>query len=636
MYDLNYIFNALLANTLKDYENREEQLQMAYGVKEALDKNNILIVEAGTGIGKTLAYLIPAILWLDEGKRIIISTYTKTLQNQLLQSDIPLAKSVLGSPVVANVAFGGQNYLCRRRFKNLLSEGAFLPFQQNEVERLILWQKTTRTGLRGEAEEDGKISMWNDASRGPNTCIGKLCRERQNCYYEYARRKLYTSQLIVTNHHLFFANLSCGGKILPRYKAVIFDEAHNLENVATSYFGESITNYALTYLLREIRTRNIKGTKPLLESTRDAGEVLFDTIKRKIPSPNTRIRQPINIKTDSLFKNLNKLAKTLSHIETEDEEEKAELGNLSDRVTAVRATVEHFISLKDPDSVYWVETNKNWIALQSAPIDVSRSLSSSVFNGDMPMILCSATMTTHPNDFRFLKEKLGIASGRSISLSSPFDYKNNSILYIPLDGPDPRSDGYPDFITDQTEKLIDITGGSAFLLFTSYKLMDEVYNNLSHRLPDYNLLRQGDTSRDILLERFKHGRRAVLLGASTFWQGVDVPGDSLVSVIITKLPFDVPTDPLEEARIERLREEGRNAFLFYQLPKAILTLKQGFGRLIRKKTDYGMVAILDTRIRKKYYGKFFLSAIPDSKTVSSMGEAREFFVKKRGSPEKMI
>jgi ATP-dependent DNA helicase DinG len=202
MYDLNYIFNTLLANTIKEYERRKEQLQMAYRVKEALERNDILMVEAGTGIGKSLAYLIPAILWLDEGKRIIISTYTKTLQNQLLVSDIPLAKSVLGSAIVANVAFGGENYLCRRRFKNLLSEGAFLPFQQNEVEKLILWQKTTRTGLRSEAEENGKISIWNDISRGRNTCIGKLCKERQNCYYEYARLRL-SLQIIIYSLQIY-------------------------------------------------------------------------------------------------------------------------------------------------------------------------------------------------------------------------------------------------------------------------------------------------------------------------------------------------------------------------------------------------------------------------------------------------
>lgn len=631
MSDLDYIFNTLLANTIKEYERREEQLQMAYKVKEALDKNDILIAEAGTGIGKSLAYLIPAILWLKEDRRIIISTYTKTLQNQLLSSDIPLAKSVLGSSVVANAAFGGENYLCRRRFKTLLSEGAFLPFQMDELEKLILWQKTTRTGLRSEAEEEGKISIWNDIGRGRNTCIGKLCKERPNCYYEYARRKIYSSQIIITNHHLFFANLSCGGKVLPKYNAVIFDEAHNLEDVATSYFGESVTNYTLTYLLREIKTKNISKIKPVLEATHDAEEDFFNSIKRKIISPSTRIKQPVDIKTNDLFQNLDTLAKILSNTEPGSEEEKADLINLADRVTAVKTTIKRFISLKDPHSVYWIETNKNWIALQSAPIDISDSLSSTVFNGDIPVVLCSATITTHPNDFRFIKEKVGIASGTTIYLSSPFDYKNNSILYIPKDGPDPRSDRYPEFITDETEKLIRITKGRTFLLFTSYKLMDEVYTNLLHRLPDYNLLKQGETSRDILLERFRYGKRAVLLGASTFWQGVDVPGDSLISVIITRLPFDVPTDPLEEARIESLKKEGRNAFLSYQLPKAILTLKQGFGRLIRKKTDYGMVAILDTRIRKKYYGKFFLSSIPQSKTASTIDVVRQFFTDKECS-----
>lgn len=635
MPDLDYIFNTLLAQTLKDYERRGGQLEMAYRVKDALDKDDILMAEAGTGIGKSLAYLIPTILWLGKDKKIVISTYTKTLQNQLLVSDIPLAKSVLGSTIVANLAFGSENYLCRRRFKKLLTEGAFLPFQHNEVESLVVWQKTTRTGLRSEAESHSRISIWRDVCRGQNTCIGKICNE-MNCYYEYARRKLYSSQIIITNHHLFFANLSCGGRIFPKYDAVIFDEAHNLEDIATSHLGETVTNFMFIYLLQEIKGCHINGIESLIKGVSEASEDFFEAIKRKYPISITRIKQSINVQTDILFNKIESLYKTLSNVTIEDEEKKAELDNLTGRLKELNTNLLNFLSLKNLDNVYWIEIDKKRITLRSAPIDISDSLSSSVFCGDIPVTLCSATMTTNPNDFSYFSEHLGIRKGMGISLSSPFDYKNNSILYTPQDGPDPRANNYSEFIVNETENLINITGGGTFLLFTSYKLMGDVYDQLSLRLPEYNLLKQGDFSRNILLERFIREKRSILLGASTFWQGVDIPGDSLISVIITKLPFEVPTEPIEEARIERLTEEGRNAFLSYQLPNAILSLKQGFGRLIRKKTDYGLIAILDTRIKKRYYGKYFLSAMPGSKQVSSIEEVREFFMLKSESRDKLL
>lgn len=256
MLELDDIFNSLLANKIDSYETRKEQIQMAFSVQKALKENNILIVEAGTGIGKSLAYLIPLILWAGEDKQVIVSTYTKTLQNQLLHSDIPIIMSATGMPIKATIALGGENYLCKRRFKSLLSEGRFLPFQQDDLDRLVLWQKSTRTGLMAEAERDGRLQVWADVSRMHNTCIGKLCKERSMCYYEYARRDLFSSSVIITNHHLFFANLACGGTILPKPDAVIFDEAHNLQDVATSYLGENITNQAVNKLLREIGTKS--------------------------------------------------------------------------------------------------------------------------------------------------------------------------------------------------------------------------------------------------------------------------------------------------------------------------------------------------------------------------------------------
>ncbi len=625
MYELDFIFDTLLSGTLKNYERRDEQIQMAYEVQDALDKNDISIVEAGSGIGKSLAYLIPSILWLGKDKRIIISTYTKTLQNQLLTSDIPIAKSVLGSMVVANPAFGSENYLCRRRFKRVLSEGSFLPFQQNEIGDLVLWQKSTRSGLRKEAEKNARVTLWRDICRMPNTCIGKYCSERQNCYYEYARRKLHSSQIIITNHHLFFANLSCGGRVLPKYDAVIFDEAHNLEDIATSYLGYTITNYSFSWLLGEIKRRKIREMDTLVEDTGMVVDEFFKDISHRFSDAVTRIKQPLDIKTDELYQNLKMLGKKMGSLPADNDEERAELDNFQDRIRELVNTVDIFTNLSDPGQVYWVEKDKNRVALNNAPIDVSQCLSSTVFNGDLPVILCSATMTTGPDDFSFFREKLGIFRGKNVSIHSPFDYLRNSILYIPDAGVDPNLERYSEFLAGEAGKLVSITEGRAFLLFTSYKLMNEVYNLLVSLLPEYNLLRQGDISRETLLERFVTQKRSVLFGAYTFWQGVDIPGDSLVSVIITKLPFDVPTEPIEEARIEMLTNEGFNPFLSYQLPKAILILRQGFGRLIRNKTDYGLISILDTRIRKRSYGKAFLSALPKTNLVSTIEEVKDFF-----------
>lgn len=628
MYDLDYIFNNLLPKSLRNYEKRDEQLQMANEVMKALDTCDTLVVEAGTGLGKSLAYLIPAILWLGKDRKIIISTYTKTLQNQLLKSDIPIAKSVLGSTVVANLAFGSENYLCKRRFMRILSEGSYLPFQKDEVQELILWQRGSRTGLRSEAEKKSKISIWADICRGQNTCIGKKCTQRNACYFEYARRKLYSSQIIVTNHHLFFANLSFGGRILPGYSAVIFDEAHNLEEIATSYFGFSITNYTFSYLFRELKRKRIKEIETLLVEVDKAAGDFFQEIAERFPASVTRINKPLDIKPDRLLQLIQLLSKKTARIPPENDEEEAEFKNYNERITELKNSIRSFTNIYDTSYVYWIEKEDKRIALNTAPVDVSEALSASVFDGKVPLVLCSATMTTGPDNFFFFKERLGILRSKEISISSPFDYRNNSILYIPEDEEDPGSLNYPYYITEETRKLIKITKGRAFILFTSYKLMEDVYRLLVSRLPEYNFLKQGDISRDAMLERFTEEERTALLGVSTFWQGVDIPGNALVSVIITKLPFNVPTEPIEEARIETLIQNGINPFLSYQLPKAILILRQGFGRLIRNKTDYGLIAILDTRIRKKSYGRHFLSALPETTLVSNIEDVKDFFNKK--------
>lgn len=617
------------------YEERPEQIEMAEAVANAIANKQTLICEAGTGIGKTFAYLLPFIEWAKaENKRVIISTYTKTLQHQLIDKDIPTLKSILPFEFNASLALGSENYLCLRRLNKLVSEGLFLFGQQKEVERIIEWEARTETGIRSELEREGKVSIFPDIARIPDLCIGKVCPFRDACYYERARKRLWVSDIIITNHHLFFANLINNKMILPRYDGIVFDEAHNLKEAATDYLGMHITNYKIDYFLNEIKKEIDDGEiKKAADELKEVNEQFFAKVLHLLSDENLLRIKKKNIVSNTLSLPLTRLSslfkKLLRYIE--DEELEALLQRYVVKCNEFDQAIQSFLSQSLGNSVYWVEVERvrkrPRISLNTAPINISPYMETLIFEDKMPIVLTSATLSVDIG-FDFIEQELGLENATSLLLSSPFDYENNTLLYIPLYGPDPRDTRYRYFVRDEVYKILKITKGRALVLFTSFKLMDEVYSDIYQKLNDIVILKQGDASREELLERIRDSP-SVLFGVSTFWQGVDIPGESLLTVILTRLPFEVPDSPIEEARIEYIRECGGNPFWEYQLPQAVMSLRQGFGRLIRRKDDWGLVAILDTRVITKPYGRKFLHSLPKCRITNDINKVKVFFDKRK-------
>ncbi len=634
-----------IAKVLSDYEEREEQVIMASAVEKAIIENKHLVCEAGTGIGKSLAYLVPFIKWIVDNpdkKRVIISTYTKTLQNQLLTKDIPILQSVLnksGVKFTANAAFGSENYLCLRRWNKLANEGQL--FQDKELECIIDWEAHTKTGLRAELERGGTIKMFSEVARSPDLCLGKKCGFRESCYYERARRKLFKSDIIIVNHWLFFANI-ISKRVLPEYDAVVFDEAQALENVATLYFGIHISSYTIDFFLNMIQ-REIKDgdLNRAISGARSAKKDFFEKVLERLGDEKVLRIRKMGIVPNLISPELNAISQVLDKLrkDTENEEEIEEIGRYIAKCKSLDADISKFLNQSVSDSVYWMEATRratktgnisnnkvSRISIDIAPIIIAPWMKQYVFDSNIPMVLTSATLTVDKS-FDFFTEHIGLQDREELLLSTSFDYKRNAILYIPYEGSDPRSENYPNFITNEIENLIQITPQNLgiLILFTSFKLMNEVYKVLAHKNKSktYHYLKQGDASRDELLDRFKK-TPSILFGVQSFWQGVDIPGEALSMVIITRLPFEVPDSPITEARAEWISENKGNPFMEYQLPQAIIQLKQGFGRLIRKHTDSGVVAILDTRIRKKHYGKKFLSSLPECEITDNIEKIQKF------------
>jgi ATP-dependent DNA helicase DinG len=625
---------AEILKSIPFYEERPEQIQMAEAVANAISNKQTLICEAGTGIGKTFAYLVPFTEWAKaEKKRVIVSTYTKTLQHQLIDKDIPTLKSILPFEFNAQLALGSENYLCLRRMNKHISEGLFLFDQKGEIEKVIEWEAKTETGIRSELERDGKINIFPDIARIPDLCIGKVCPFRDVCYYQRARKRLWGADIIITNHHLFFANLVNNKMILPRYDGIVFDEAHNLKEAATDYLGMHITNYKVDYFLNEIkRELDTEEIKKAADELKEVNEQFFEEVLQLLDDEKLLRIKKKNIVAHSLSLPLAHLASLIERLlkRVEDEEKRALLERYVIKCNDFDQGIQSFLQQSLGNSVYWIEAEdkrkKPRISLNAAPIDISPYMETLVFEDEMPIVLTSATLTVDKG-FEFIEQELGLTNAQNLSLSSPFDYENNTLLYIPLYGPDPRDNRYRDFVRNEVFRILTITEGRALVLFTSFKLMDAVYKDINQELNDTLILKQGDASREELLERIRNSP-SVLFGVSTFWQGVDIPGESLLAVILTRLPFEVPDSPIEEARIEYIRECGGNPFWEYQLPQAVMSLRQGFGRLIRRKDDWGLVAILDTRVRTKPYGRTFLNSLPKCKKTSDINKVRAFFDRK--------
>ncbi len=636
----------LLAEKLNNYECRPQQLVMANRIGEAIRDKEHLIVEAGTGTGKTLSYTVPFLYWtVNEKKRVIISTYTKALQQQLMDNDLPLLKRMLNLDVKYALCMGSENYLCLRRFFRAQVDvvGVFESLKEVEEFRQIdEWRKITRTGLRHEIGFEPTTNIWTKICRESELCLHQKCEYKDECFYSRARKFQNQSQILVANHHLFFANLMANNMLLPSFDGVVFDEAHNLEDVATTYLGVDVSNTGIRYLLDSLyATQTQKGLLSRLKidnaeiiqqigEVRHAAEQFFLNIHglsgnnaqtmrlRDKNFINNIIKEPIF----SLISGLNRVKKAVNI-----EAEQVEIDAFIERAQKVNDSLECIINQSIEGFVYWLETTRkaryNRIVLHANPINVAQRLKSIVFDQMSPVILTSATLTCNKS-FDYIKSRLGLNTAAHLILDSPFDYARQSLLYVPQHVPDPRDEKYIESAAKEIEDLLTLTHGRAFILFTSYSMLNKLHEIVSKRLPNFNHIKQGDFSPSKAIEMFKVLDHSVIWGTSTFWQGVDVPGEALQCVVITRIPFAVPDDPIIEARVESLKQQNIEPFWNYQVPQAIILTKQGYGRLIRHGDDFGIVAILDSRIHTKGYGRLFIQSLPPSLRVSTLKEAAGF------------
>ena len=635
-----------MSQKLNSFEFRPQQLKMAGDVAAALEEGHHLMVEAGTGTGKSLAYLIPAVLWAIKNEtRVIVSTYTKTLQEQIVNHDIPFLRDTLGLPFKYSLCMGSENYLSLRRMKRASQSHLFGNVEEDDqLNEIFQWAGRTETGIRNDLPFEPLGSVWEEVGRQKDLCMGKHCETFNSCFYFKERRKWFGAHLLIVNHHLFFANIANSGAVLPRYDAVIFDEAQNLEEAATSFLGLEISNSGLLYFLD--RLYNLKTRRGTLARLRDdlTAEVqqrvskvrisvegffqnLFDEYGRR--ERTLRFYNPPTL-NNTLFIPLQDLHEALKSLEhrVSSEEEQLEVSAAANRVFEYNNTLSALLNQNMKEYVYWLEVTpkKRFIRakLRGLPIHIKEELQAQVFSKIERAVLTSATLTTNRN-FEHIKERLGCTPKEESTLDSPFDYSRQALLYLPKDMPEPGEDvsQYVTALADRTLELIHATGGKTFVLFTSYDILNRVYKILDPKLHQYQILKQGDLAPSQMIKRFKE-KPSVIFGTSSFWQGVDIPGDALSSVIITKLPFDVPTEPLTEARIEDLKKRSINPFKHYQIPRAIIQLRQGFGRLIRKRTDKGVVAILDSRMTQRSYGKQFLNSLPKCAQTQSLDDIKHF------------
>jgi ATP-dependent DNA helicase DinG len=657
-----------LAATLPAFESRPGQREMADAVASTLENGGILLVEAGTGTGKTLAYLVPAIL---SGQRVLVSTGTKNLQEQIYFKDLSLLREALGVPFTATCMKGRGNYLCLHRFdsfRDTMSGSAPRLFGDSESAAQIFlpiieqWAATTQTGDRAEiADLPEDLPFWREISATSENCLGTECPRYADCFVTRMRSRAAESNLIVVNHHLLCADASVRqsayGEVIPECSYAIVDEAHQLEDVVTQYFGVSVSSYRFEELARDgerlIATGIAGSTGPelraALDRMRDRADSFFNSISRGVggrPAPahaETRIRitpsilEPGYEEAGRVMGALDMIEATASLIRTPApdpdqprEATRLDLAGLASRAAELRDDLRFVLRANERDYVYFLEMRGRGHFLRAAPIDVSAILRGVLFDRLKATVLTSATLTVD-GSFEYVRSRLGIQeSSRThfLRLPSEYDYRRQAILYLPRRMPDPRS---PDFIAAASREIIEILGateGRAFVLFTSYAAMRAIQTVADAELP-YPILVQGTAPRSALLEQFRTTPNAVLLATSSFWQGVDVMGEALSCVIIDKLPFASPSDPITAARIEAVAERGGQPFADYQVPLAILALLQGLGRLIRHRDDRGVLAVLDPRLQTMGYGRRFLSSLPPAVITRDTAEIRRFFARRR-------
>ena len=621
-----------LARAHPNYEFRQGQIEMALAVEAALAEKRHQIVEAGTGTGKTLAYLVPAIL---SGKRVVISTGTKNLQEQIFYKDIPFLAQFFPGGIKACYMKGRSNYACRQKIYDAEREPILSGLEEVSDFAIIReWEKTTDTGDRSSIPNlPDSSTAWAKLDARAELCTGQRCPSFDRCFITLMHQRAQESDIIIVNHHLFFADIAVKdsefGAILPEYSAVIFDEAHELEDVAGQYFGISISWNQVEDLRRDIAavarrknffTRDLEQMTRLLAEHAEKFFLLFPQEEgRSGFGAHREFLRRHGEAYRRLLSTLELLAAHLSLVKDAPDE----LVPLVRRLKAQKETLEHYMEAADPDYVYWVERRGRNVTLQATPVNVSSLLREKVFSVIPTVILTSATLAVG-GTFDYVKDRLGLDGARELIVPGHFDYASQAPLYVPPHLPDVRNEAFVRAAADEVREVLRHSRGRAFVLFTSYQQMRQIYERVAPAL-DYPVLIQGAAPQRVLLEQFRSTPHSVLFATSSFWQGVDVQGEQLSCVIIDRLPFAVPNDPIVEARVRAIQQAGGNAFYEYQVPQAAIALKQGFGRLIRSATDRGVLVLLDNRILRNAYGKVFLNSLPPYRLTTRIEDVERFF-----------
>lgn len=679
--------DGILAKEIKGFEYRQEQEEMAQYIQDAINEDRKIIVEAGTGTGKTLAYLIPSIKWaVTNKKKVIIATNTINLQEQLLLKDIPLAKSIIKDEFSYVLVKGRNNYVCKRLFNELvlgksIDIETFSMEAREQIEYILKWGNKTKTGDKAELTFEVYPDVWELVQSTTELCLGKKCPYRKECFYMKTRMEKMEADILISNHHVFFADLNVRAEtdfdseylILPRYDMVIFDEAHNVESVARSYFSVEVSKISFTRLLNRIYQKKNKRKKEksalirvedtvdeknledseqyiyLLNTLKEEisilqniGDEYFDEI-RKIYETNTEapIKKSLNnfeMTKSRFLENLREkkdifqgkladflnLMMSFNNVIDEEKDKNPEVINFNNHLKMFKAYIDSFKfinSFEDDNYIYWLDINskRTNVILTATPLNIAQKLSTVLFDNLDRLVFASATIVVNGN-FDYFKKSLGLDEEDCIEaiIKSPFDYDEQMSVYIPSDIQD--SENINAFVSDASKFILNIllkTNGKAFILFTSYTMLNQIYYSISKKLKDkgFEVFLHGDKPRSQIIKEFKEAENPILFGTTSFWEGVDVQGENLSNVIITKLPFLVPTDPVVSAISKKIEEDGGNSFMDFQLPEAIIKFKQGVGRLIRKKTDSGNIFILDNRILKKRYGSLFINALPSQKNI---------------------
>ena len=625
--------DGILSGSLQGFEFRPSQLRMALLAEGAIRKNISALIEAGTGTGKTFGYLVPVLL---SGKKSVISTGTKNLQEQIYFKDIPLLRNVTGLNIDAVMMKGRENYLCLHKYHQYISQPSLIETSQTEkIRKLKEWLKETAFADRGElpwlTDDD---TLWNALSSSSEQCLGSGCTSFDDCFLGKLRSRAARAQIIVVNHHLFFADLKVKmagfGEIIPRFQVAVFDEAHTIEEIATSYFGDSLSTRQLADLISDLKKalRNApRVDKDRLKRGIDAIQAGSERLKGALETYGEKGRVDQEILLTLRRGPARDISRGLKAVYGNPDLKGMNNGELRaflDKAEALDRLLEEILKKRDSNWLNWYEKRKKTLILHSSPLDISESMNERLYGNIQAALFTSATLSTN-GTFDYIRTRLGLPESAIQEIChSHFDFETQTMLYIPKRLPAPNEPDFGREAAGEISRILDLTKGRALVLFTSYFNLNLVYEILKKRL-SYEIYKQGDAPRSVLLNRFREDVHSVLLATGSFWQGVDVPGEALSCLIIDKLPFDSPGDPVVAARIDAIRSQGGNPFMEYQVPSAIISLKQGLGRLIRKQSDRGILSILDVRIMTSRYGRFFLESLPDIPLSHDLSDINRFF-----------